>query len=85
VSDHVTQPHTTIREFISARYPQADIGADEDIFALGYVNSLFAIELVRFVERAFDIAVPETEMRMDNFRTIDSIAALVRREAAVPD
>ena len=77
----ITHPNGTVREFITTRYPQADFADDDDIFALGYVNSLFAMELVRFVERTFKISVPENELRLDNFRTIDSIVELVRREA----
>ncbi|WP_367129072.1 acyl carrier protein [Saccharothrix sp. HUAS TT1] len=81
----ITHPNGTVREFITARYPQAEIADDDDIFALGYVNSLFAMELVRFVERTFKISVPENELRLDNFRTIDSIVELVRRESPAAD
>ncbi|MFB6553547.1 acyl carrier protein [Streptomyces sp. NPDC056405] len=81
----MTPEHDTVRRFITERYPQADIAGDDDIFALGYVNSLFAVELVRFVEKTFGITVPEDAMRMDNFRTIDAIVELVRGAAAVAD
>lgn len=65
--------------FVRGRYPQADIEASQDIFALGFVNSLFAMELVMFVEKTFDVTIPNEELRIDNFRTANSIAELVSR------
>src|SRR3712207_7189705 len=41
-----------ILDFVRDRYPQAEIEASQDIFAFGFVNSLFAMELVMFVERS---------------------------------
>ncbi|HEX5203448.1 acyl carrier protein [Paractinoplanes rhizophilus] len=69
-----------IRNFIAARYPTADIGDNDDIFALGYVNSLFAMELVVFIERHFAIAIPNDELRIDNFRTVKAMTGLVERQ-----
>jgi len=68
--------------FVRGRYPQADIEASQDIFALGFVNSLFAMELVMFVEKTFDVTIPNEELRIDNFRTANSIAGLVSRLSA---
>ncbi|TDC63756.1 acyl carrier protein [Micromonospora sp. KC207] len=77
-----TDDAATIAAFIHQRYPQVEFAHDEDIFSLGLVNSLFAMELVMFVEKAFGFTVPTEELRMDNFRTINAITALVRRQAA---
>lgn len=52
----------------------------EDYFALGYVNSLFALELVTYVEKHFGITVGVADLDMDNFRTIAGIARLVREK-----
>ncbi|MEO3812454.1 acyl carrier protein [Sphaerisporangium sp. B11E5] len=79
MSDHDT---TTIAAFIHQRYPQVEFAHDQDIFSLGFVNSLFAMELVMFVEKTFGFTVPNEELRIDNFRTIDSIAGLVGRQTA---
>ncbi|GGM42542.1 hypothetical protein GCM10011608_28970 [Micromonospora sonchi] len=69
--------------FITARFPLAELTGSEDIFSLGFVNSLFAMELVMFVEKEFGITVPNEALRIDNFRTADSIAALVQRQLSV--
>lgn len=72
--------HTTqILDFIRSRYPQAEIGPDDDFFAVGYINSLFAMELVMFVEKTYDVRIPNNELRIDNFRSASGIARLVER------
>ncbi|MFF3635573.1 acyl carrier protein [Streptomyces sp. NPDC002250] len=72
-----------IRDFIVSRYPQAELTDDQDIFSLGFINSLFAMELVMFVEKEFGISIPNDELRIDNFRTVTAMAELVgRRQSA---
>jgi methoxymalonate biosynthesis acyl carrier protein len=73
-----------ILTFIRERYPQAEVTESEDIFQLGFINSLFAMELVMFVEKAFAITIPNDELRIDNFRTAESMAALVGRRSSAP-
>ena len=68
-----------IISFIKGRYPQAEISESEDIFQLGFINSLFAMELVMFVEKSFGVTIPNDELRIDNFRTANSMSDLVDR------
>lgn len=68
-----------ILAFVRGRYPQADIDESQDIFSLGFVNSLFAMELVMFIEKTFGVTIPNSELRIDNFRTANSMAELVAR------
>jgi methoxymalonate biosynthesis acyl carrier protein len=70
---------TQILEFVHSRYPQAELTATEDIFQVGFVNSLFAMELVMFVEKTFDLTIPNSELVIDNFRTAAAMAELVER------
>jgi len=69
-----------IREFLSRFFRDHKLADDEDIFATGYVNSMFAMQLVQFVETTFGIAVESDDLEMDNFRTVNAIAALVERK-----
>jgi hypothetical protein len=39
-----------IKEFLAKFFPGHDVGDDEDLFALGFGNSLFAMQLVQFIE-----------------------------------
>lgn len=73
-------PRQQIRDFVSRFFRGHDLADDEDMFASGYVNSLFAMQLVQFVEGTFGITVESDDLEIDNFRTVDAIAALVERK-----
>jgi acyl carrier protein len=51
----------------------------DDIFATGYVNSLFAIQLVLWIERTYGLAINGTDLDIANFRTINDIGRLIDR------
>jgi methoxymalonate biosynthesis acyl carrier protein len=72
-----------IKTFLSRFFKNHDLKPDEDIFALGFVNSLLAMQLVAFVEKEFGFAVGDEDLDLDNFRTINSIAALVAKKRGV--
>ena len=71
-----------IHGFISSRFPDVSFTDDEDIFALGFINSLFAMELVMYIEKSFDLTIPNEELKFDNFRTVAAMAALIDRQPA---
>ncbi|MEI5033113.1 acyl carrier protein [Streptomyces sp. CA-278952] len=50
-----------------------------DLFASGAVSSLFAMELVVFVESTFGVTVEGPDLAMDNFRTVRTMSTLVTR------
>ena len=50
-----TERTDKIKEFLSRFFRNHDLRPDEDIFALGFVNSLLAMQLVQFVEKEFGI------------------------------
>jgi acyl carrier protein len=70
-----------IRSFITQRFPQAEVTDSCDIFEFGFVNSLFAMELVMFIETTFGITIPNEELTLDNFRTIDAMAGVITRQS----
>jgi acyl carrier protein len=57
-----------------------DLKDDEDIFALGFINSLAALQLVQFLEKEFGIAVEDEDLDLDNFRTLNSMDELLERK-----
>lgn len=71
-----------VRLFLARFFRQREIGSDEDIFALGFVNSLLAMQLVQFLEKEFGITVEDEDLDFENFRTIANITALVERKTA---
>ena len=68
-----------VRRFVEPRFPQHHLGDDDDMFAQGFVNSLFAMELVLLVEQLLGTRIPNHELNFDNFRTVDAIVELVHR------
>jgi len=69
-----------IKQFLARYFKDYDLQDDEDIFSLGFVNSLFAMQLVMFVEQTFQITVADEDLNIDNFRTIKALASLVQRK-----
>lgn len=72
-----------IRTFLTAHIRQPALQDDEDIFAAGYVTSLFAMQLVLFLESQFAVQFKNQDLRLDNFRTVTVMADLVERKQAV--
>ncbi len=72
---------TITRAFLAKFFQNLDLQDDQDIFAMGFVNSLFAMQLVLFVESEFGISVENEDLDIDNFKSINAIVNLVERKA----
>ena len=53
---------------------------DTDLFKGGYIDSLFAFEMVVYLEETFGVRIPDKAITEDNFRTIAAIAALIEAQ-----
>ena len=75
-----------IREFVKSELIVFDegvsFGDDDNIFELGLVDSLFAIQLVSFIEGEFGIDILDSELNIDNFSSVNRIGAFVRGKKA---
>ncbi|MBL3658738.1 acyl carrier protein [Fulvivirga sediminis] len=63
--------------FISAHTGVNEIDQHENIFESGLVNSLFAIELMTYIERKFNIKVTIQDLSLDTFSTVSKINGFV--------
>lgn len=52
---------------------------DIDLFATGGLSSMFAMELVVHLEQVHGVSIRGGDLKLDNFRTVRTMAALVRR------
>ncbi len=68
-----------IRQFITDRFPKVTFSDEQDIFEMGFVNSLFAMELVMFIEQRFGLRVPNQELRRETFRSVEAMTELIDR------
>jgi acyl carrier protein len=48
--------------------------ADTPLFAHGLMDSIRVLELIAYTERAIGSVIPDSRIRMDNFRTVGRIA-----------
>jgi methoxymalonate biosynthesis acyl carrier protein len=69
-----------IKNFLARILRNHELQDGEDIFALGFVNSMFAMQLVMFVEQEFGIAIEDEDLDLDNFRSVDAISSLIERK-----
>jgi len=72
-----------IREFLSRSLRNCSVGDDDDFFELGLVNSLFAIQIVIFIEKNFGIELEDEDLNLDKIRTINSLVQLVDEKLGV--
>jgi acyl carrier protein len=71
-----------IRRFVSRHADGAVPDDDQDLFDDGYVNSLFVVQLVMWIERTFDLQLGRGDLDFAHFRTISTIASLVTHQGA---
>lgn len=70
-------PGTVLRKLIGDFVRIDGLQDDTDIFASGYVNSMFAMQLLLFIEKTFSLTVDTTEMNLANFSSIDAMKSFI--------
>jgi len=68
------------KSFIGQFIRNADIDDDQDLFASGLVNSLFAMQLVLFVEKEFQFKVENEDLDYENFKSLNAIVGFINRK-----
>ena len=78
-SDHSTRE--TYRERVRAFIvPVVGIALQDDQDLFGLKDSLFAMELLVFVEGTFGIHIEPEDLSIQNFRSVNAICALIERK-----
>ena len=72
-----------IKNFLAQYFGNRELQDDEDIFSLGFVNSMFAMQLVLFIEKEFQVPIENEDLDFENFRTINAMASLIERKTTV--
>ncbi|MCR8843800.1 acyl carrier protein [Paenibacillus sp. SC116] len=71
-----------IRTFLAKFFKQVQLRDDDELFALGFVDSLFVMQLVTFLETEFEIMLDNEDLEFAHFRTIQSMSDLIGRKLA---
>ncbi|OMF98429.1 acyl carrier protein [Paenibacillus sp. FSL R7-0337] len=79
--------HEKIRGFIERHLvtmdEEVELKDDDNIFLLGYVNSLFAMTLIQYLESEFQVVIETEDMEIENFNCVTNIVGLINRKIAV--
>jgi methoxymalonate biosynthesis acyl carrier protein len=72
-----------IRKFIEGNLiileAETEFSDSDNIFQLGYVNSLFAMKLLNFVEKEFEITLDNNDIDIKNFSSVENIITLINK------
>jgi len=76
----------TIRAFVSSNLnifgDDVTFTDADNIFQSGLVSSLFAVQLIAFLEKQFGIRIANEDMNIANFSSIDRMVAFVEAKQA---
>lgn len=68
---------STVRKFVGKYVSEPEIDSDLDLFATGLVNSLYAMQLVLFVEKEYGIQVANEDLDYENFKSVNAIVSFI--------
>lgn len=74
----------TIRDFVLRHVKDQKLSDDQNIFASGYVSSLFVVQIVMFTENTLGVPVAEEDLDIENFLSVSSIHDFVTRKRNAP-
>ncbi len=66
-----------VRAFLAGHLANPNLTDDDDIFVAGGASSLFALELVMYIENAFAVELEDDDLERDNLSSIGAITRLV--------
>jgi methoxymalonate biosynthesis acyl carrier protein len=69
-----------IKKFILSSINITQFDDDDNLFESGIVNSLFAVQLMTFIEKAFAIEVEMDDLDIENFKSVNATASFVARK-----
>ena len=81
VAAQISEIKDIVRRFLLSAINVEEIQDDQHLFESGLVNSLFAIQLMTFLEKTFAIEVVMDDLDIENFESINAAAAFVARKA----
>jgi acyl carrier protein len=74
----------TVRSFILSSINIPNLDDDDDLFESGVVNSLFAVQLMTFIEKTFALEVSMDDLDIENFKSLNATAAFVLQKNSQP-
>jgi methoxymalonate biosynthesis acyl carrier protein len=69
----LTDQLATIRAFVANHLGGLEVTDQENFFETGHVNSLFAVQIVMFVENTLGVPVVDGDLDIANFSSVERI------------
>jgi len=76
------QTKEKLRTFLARHIAGRTIADEDQIFASGFVSSMFAMQLVLFLEKNFNIAIGDEDLELKNFQSINAMTELIERKTS---
>ena len=70
----------TVRAFLGRFFNEIALTDEQNFFELGFVNSLFAMQLVMFIESEFHLQIEDDELDIAHFLSLNAIADFVEHK-----
>jgi acyl carrier protein len=67
----------TVRHFLIGSINISELDDGDNLFELGIVNSLFAVQLMTFIEKMFGLEVERDDLDIENFKSVNATTAFV--------
>lgn len=74
------QTKEEVRNFLARHLGGRKLQDDDQIFSSGFVSSMFAMQLIMFLEKKFSISIGNEDLELNNFQTIAAMARLVQQK-----
>lgn len=71
-----------VRRFILTFARRRDLTDETDIFETGLITSMFAMQLLMFIEKTFGITIDNEDLTINNFNTVKHITDLLKRKVS---
>lgn len=68
-----------LEKFFRQKKPDAKLDRDTNLFESGFVNSMFALETVMFIEKTFNVKLGKKDITKENLSSINKMVLLVER------
>lgn len=67
----------TMRGFLLGSINIPKLNDEANLFELGLINSLFAVQLMTFIEKTFDLEVETEDLDIENFKSLNAATEFV--------
>jgi acyl carrier protein len=82
----LSKEEKALREFIESNLAfletEVVLEREDNIFELGYVDSLFALQLVSFLEETFAAEITDEDLDISNFNSLAAMLGFLERKGA---